>query len=188
MLGNTSSIDPWKQHYPIALLRAKHHFETNAIKEAVNELRKIVLEFIHPAIEYHKMQTLEKEIADDYSFNGKLYSSLFKIPSTSLSIQDWTNQCVQTLNNHFGIETTPAFEFKQKINGYKMADLKQQCVDLYFNKPASTRHNIPITTIHQIKGATLDAILYFFDESSIGESVPSTTLNNLHLSLLKSNE
>lgn len=171
MLGNTSAIDPWKQSHPSSILKVKHHFETNAIKDAVNELRKIILDLLNPAMEYADMQKLLKETSDDYSLNGKLYSFLFKIPGTDLSIQDWTTQCIAILNSHFGVDATTAFEFKMKINGYKMVDLKKQNVNLYFNKPASNQHNIPVTTIHQIKGATLDAILYFFDESGSGESV-----------------
>jgi len=52
-----------------------------------------------------------------------------------------------------------------------MAQLKKQPLNMYFNKSASKTYNIPVTTIHQIKGSTLDAILYFFDEKSTGQSV-----------------
>jgi len=171
MLGNTSSVEPWKFYYPYSLLKAKHHFETNEIKDAVKELRKLILDLLNPTLDYHAMQKLQMEMADDFAFNGKLYSFLFKIPTTNLSLQVWTNQSIQIINTHFGVDATAAFEFKMKINGYKMADLKNEAVNLYFNKPASNQHNIPVTTIHQIKGATLDAILYFFDERSSGESV-----------------
>ncbi len=171
MLGNTSSVDPWKTNVPSTLLKIKHHFETNAIKEAVTDLRKLMLELLHPSLDYHEMQAKQREMADDYVFNGKLYEYLFNIPATTLSIQNWTDQCIQTLNTHFGVDATSVFVFKMKINGYKMVALKKEAVNLYFNKSASNNHNIPVTTIHQIKGATLDAVLYFFDESSIGESV-----------------
>jgi hypothetical protein len=171
MLGNTSEIEPWKYYYPYTLLKVKHHFETNEIKDAVKELRKLILDLLNPALDYHAMQKLQIDMADDFAFNGKLYSFLFNVPATSLSLLDWTNQCIQAINTHFGADATVAFEFKMKLNGYTMVDLKKEAVNLFFNKPASNQHNIPVTTIHQIKGATLDAILYFFDERSSGESV-----------------
>jgi superfamily I DNA/RNA helicase len=171
MLGNTSDIEPWKYYCPYLLLKIKHHFETNEIKGGVNELRKLVLDLLNPDLDYHAMQKLQIEMADNFAFNGKLYSFLFKIPPTDLSLQVWTNQSIQIIDTHFGVDATPAFEFKMRINDYKMVDLKKKAVNLFFNKPASNQHNIPVTTIHQIKGATLDAILYFFDERRSGESV-----------------
>lgn len=171
MLGNTAAIDPWKTSYPSRLLRIRHHFESNEIKDAVNELRRFILQLLNPNADYSTLKDQVQEVEGDYIFNGKLFSFLYKIPSTSISFQDWTAEAVVKLKEAFNIDVTALFEFKQKINGYKMVDLKVQNVNLYFNKSASSKYNIPITTIHQVKGATLDAILYFFDQDSKGQSV-----------------
>lgn len=177
MLGNTAPVDPWKNHFPRAILKAKHHFEITSIKVAVNDIRKVVLELLNPVMDYSEMQQLVKDMSDDCEFNGRLYDFLFKIPETSLSFQDWTIGCLKVLKENFNVDATSAFEFKMKINGFKMSELKKEKVNLYFNKPASIQHNIPVTTIHQIKGATLDAILCFFDETSSGESVSFNDFN-----------
>lgn len=171
MLGNTATINPWKTYYPSRLLRIQHYFECNEIKIAVDELRRLILELLNPGAEYSTIKDLHQEKESDYAFNGKLYAFLYKIPSTSVSFQEWTTTALDELNKAFGISALVFFEFKQKMNGYKMSDLKTQNINLYFNKPASSQSNIPITTIHQVKGATLDAILYFFDEDSRGQSV-----------------
>jgi superfamily I DNA/RNA helicase len=171
MLGNTADIDLWKNSYPSRLLKIRHHFECNKIKDAVNELRRFILELLNPGAEYSTIKDQLQEIENDCAFNGKLFSFLYAIPSTSLSFQDWTTLAIAKLKEVFGIDAAASFEFKQKMNGYKMADLKMKNVNLYFNKSASAKYNIPITTIHQVKGATLDAILYFFNEDSIGQSV-----------------
>ena len=171
MLGNISEVEPWKHSAPYLLLQIKHHFEVNEIKIAVNELRKLVLKFQNPSLDYKKLHDLINEVSDDYIANGKLYKCLFEIPSTSLSFLEWSNESINLLNTSFKVDIKDAFEFKSKINGFVMKNLKNESISKYFNKPASNNNNIPITTIHQIKGATLDAILYFFDEDSKGQSV-----------------
>ncbi|MGV8134977.1 MAG: UvrD-helicase domain-containing protein [Mangrovibacterium sp.] len=171
MLGNSASVDPWKTPYPSRLLRIRHHFECNEIKDAVNELRRFVLELLYPNEDYGKIRELQMEKEEDYAFNGKLYAFLYSIPSTSISFQNWTSATLNELKNYFNIDASGFFEFRPRINGYKMTNLKMENVYLYFNKPASSQYNIPITTIHQVKGATLDSILYFFDEDSSGQSV-----------------
>lgn len=171
MLGNTADIAPWKTNYPSRLLRIRHHFECNEIKDAVNELRRFILELLNPNAGYDTIKDQLQERESDYAFNGKLFAFLYVIPSTSISFQDWTTLAITKLNEVFGIDAAASFEFKQKINGYRMAELKAQNVNLYFNKSASAKYNIPITTIHQVKGATLDAILYFFNENGIGQNV-----------------
>jgi len=171
MLGNTSDVAPWKQYYPYTFLSVKHAFDTNHIKDAVNELRKTITELQNPDMDYHQLQELVNSRKEDYVLNGKLYDFLFKIPNSDYTLETWTNECLKLLKSNFAVDVAEKFEFKKKIDGYKMADLKQQKISVYFNKPASTKHNIPITTIHKVKGATLDAILFFLDETSNKESV-----------------
>lgn len=171
MLGNTADINPWRTMYPSRLLRIKHQFECNKVKDAVNELRRFILELANPESDYTTIKELCQENQKDYAFNGKLYAFLYTIPLTDRSFQDWTSATLALLKSTFGIDAATFFDFKKKINRHKMAVLKGQNANLYFNKPASTQYNIPITTIHQVKGATLDAILYFFNEDSRGQSV-----------------
>lgn len=122
-------------------------------------------------MKYGDMQKLIRVVKEDVLVNAKLYAYLSKIPPTNQSLISWSNKCIQSLYDHFNIDVTKFFTFKKSIKGFKMADLKNELVDMFFNKPASSNVNIPVTTIHQIKGATLDSILYFLDENSTGESV-----------------
>lgn len=171
MQGAHDEIDPWKTLYPSRLLEIRHNFECNKIKEAVDELRGCIIELIHPDLDYAEIKDLQKEKEKDYAFNGKLYDFLYSIPSTFISFLDWTADTINKLNEGFEIDASNFFVFKQKIKGYKMADLKKENVNQYFNKLSSVKYNIPITTIHKVKGVTLDAILYFFNADSNGQSV-----------------
>ncbi|MNI13817.1 ATP-dependent helicase [Sphingobacterium paramultivorum] len=171
IIGEGSEIAPWKGDFPYSILLIKHLYDVNSIKEAINELRKLFLKILHPEMKYGEMQQLIRMVKEDVLINAKLYEYLSKIPPTNQSLITWSNKCIQSLYDHFDIDVTELFIFKKLIKGYKMADLKNELVDTFFNKPASSSKNIPVTTIHKIKGATLDAILYFLDETGTGESV-----------------
>jgi superfamily I DNA/RNA helicase len=171
MLGNAGVVDPWKTPFPSLLVRIRHAFETNSTKTAVDDLRKMVTELSNKEMEYGQIKDLLNELHNDYSFNGKLYSFLYSIPPTTLSFLSWSDSAVAALRRTFDIGASDLFQFKTKITGHRMTELKAKPVNLYFNKSASHRYNFPITTIHQVKGATLDALLYFFDETSGGQSV-----------------
>lgn len=171
LIGEGSVIAPWKESVPYRILNIKYLFEVNSIKEAVNELRKIFFNIVNPHLKYSEMQLVLKESKQDFLINAKLYEYLHKIPPTNQSLQSWSRACIKSFQDHFGLDLSESFIFKKMIKGYKMADLKNELVSTYFNKPATSNQNIPVTTIHQIKGATLDALLYFLDESSSGESV-----------------
>lgn len=171
MIGEGSEIAPWKEAFPYKILMIKHLFEVNSVKDAVNELRKLFLTILNPGMRYAEMQALIRVAKEDVGVNAKLYQYLYKIPPTNQSLQNWTTACIQSMDEHFGINVADFFVFKKLIKGFKMADLKNEAVDSYFNKPATNNQNIPVSTIHQIKGATLDALLYFLDENGTGESV-----------------
>lgn len=93
------------------------------------------------------------------------------------SIDGWTTHCLSTLESNFGVDATEAFAFKQRMDGFKIKDLKKDSVDKYFSKVTSKRSNIPITTVHQVKGSTLDAILCFFDSTGSKESITFKDFN-----------
>jgi DNA helicase-2/ATP-dependent DNA helicase PcrA len=171
MLGNTTSINPWKESLPLIILKIIHLFDSNAGKESMNELRNIVVKLLYPAATYKELREFQEELKFDYSFNGRLYEMLLSLPRTSESIENWSIKVINVFTSHLNVDVTTDFVFKQRMTGFKMADLKKEQINCYFNKSASNNHNIPISTIHKVKGSTLDAILYFFDENSTGESV-----------------
>lgn len=170
MLGNNSTIEPWKSLLPIQLLHIKNLFDTQHTKEAVDLLRKIVLGLLNPDIEYHEFKDLEFNHKKDYLFNARLFSLISRIPSSSLSLQQWSTE-TSVLLQELEIDPVPFFEFKSRLNGFNMSELKTKPISDYFNKPATSNINIPISTIHKIKGATFDSLLFFISENSMGQNV-----------------
>jgi hypothetical protein len=92
------------------------------------------------------------------------------MPGLDLSLEAWS-QRAETLLGAFATNLAESFLFKQRINGYVMRELRQRPVKDFFHRSSSHNANIPISTVHHVKGATLDALLYFFDKSSRGTSV-----------------
>lgn len=171
MVGKTASVEPWKSELPYQMLSIMNAFRMNATKDAVNSFRKIAVELANPSLTYREQRDLIDELKSDYVFNGKLFSFLLAMPTPDLSIDQWSTAVTDLFMARLNIDVRPSFLFKMRLAGFKMVDLKKEMVARYFDKAASKDHNIPITTIHQVKGATLDAILYFFDKNSTGESV-----------------
>jgi DNA helicase II / ATP-dependent DNA helicase PcrA len=171
LLGKEITANPWKEPFPSLLLESKFHFELHEIKEAINSLRKHLCKLIHAKESYSKLRELENEYAQNIEFNAKLYTTLHEIPPSTLSFEEWSGKSISIISSQFGFDPTPSFTFKTKMNGFKMVDLKKDLVCNHFFKPSSKTRNIPITTVHQIKGATLDALLFFFDENSSAQSI-----------------
>jgi len=168
MLGTSASIEPWKHQTPLQLLVIKSLFDSQHIKEAIDELRKLIAQLSTP--DYHAQRENLTTYKKDNALNAQLYKFLFDLPSLDMSLEIWS-QRAEALLQAFVPNLGEAFVFKQRVNGYVMRELKQRPVKDFFHRASSRNANIPITTVHQVKGATLDALLYFFDESSRGTSV-----------------
>jgi len=168
MLGTSASVEPWKHHTPVQLLTIKSLFDSQHIKEAIDELRKLIAQL--SSSDYHVQRENLTTYKEDYSYNARLYKFLLDLPGLDLSLEAWS-QRAEALLGTFIVNLGEAFLFKQRINGYVMRELRQRPVKDFFHRSSSHNANIPISTVHQVKGATLDALLYFFDESSRGTSV-----------------
>jgi superfamily I DNA/RNA helicase len=171
MLGNLVPIEPWHSEVPYILIRSINSLNIQDIKHPINELRKLSVKLMHPDLNYREKREMEDQYSIDNNHNAMLYDLLRSIPSMSLSFDDWTLECQNLLKKCFKLTEQPIFNFKQKINGYKMKELRKESIENHFNKNYTALCKIPITTIHQVKGKTLDALLYFFNENSTGQNV-----------------
>jgi DNA helicase II / ATP-dependent DNA helicase PcrA len=171
MLGNIVPIEPWHSDVPYILIKSINSLNTQDIKHPINELRKLSVRFMFPTLNYKEKKELEDRISLDNNHNAMLYDLLRSIPPMSLSFDNWTLKCQTLLKQYFKLNEEPNFDFKKKINGYKMRELRAESIEKHFNKNYTSLCKIPITTIHQVKGKTLDALLYFFNENSIGQNV-----------------
>jgi len=171
MLGNMVPIEPWHSEVPYVLIHALNSLSIQDIKHPIKELRKLSVFFMHPELDHKQKKEIEDIYSTDNKHNGMLYDLLRSIPPLSFTFENWTVECQNLLKKYFRLNIEPNFDYKKKLIGYKMKELLKESMDKHFNRNYTNLCKIPITTIHQAKGKTLDALLYFFNENSIGQNV-----------------
>lgn len=177
MLGNSVPIEPWKSEIPYTLLHALNLNELKNIRESINVLRKLSINLLNPTMNFKERKELDDQYSEDCNYNANLYKFLRLIPPISLTFQNWTLKSQILLKDFFNLSYTPNFDFKKKMDGFKMKVLLNQSIEMYYSKNVTQNGSIPITTIHKVKGKTLDSLLIFFNENSKGQNISFNDFN-----------
>jgi len=170
MLGKKADQMPWKSSLPYMIIEARHKYEGNEIKEAIKMIRSIAVSLIGRDNDYADNKKLELELKIDYHYNAKLLSLLHDLPSFNLTIADWTSQSQVYLKDRLGLEFDLDFEIKNRNSIYFNKSMLTEPLDQHFKRSYSAR-KIPITTVHQVKGKSLDSILVFFNEAKHKDNI-----------------
>lgn len=164
LLGNKAEQRPWGIDLPKNIIYAKNLYLSGDIKNAIKEIRTICTHLLHYNItDYHKLKEIEKENSTDPAFNSLMITILDEMPDFSKTIRDWTFETQLFIKNKLNLTYEIDFKLRNRKSKYLEISTMAESVDEHFKKSYST-FNIPITTIHQVKGQTLDSILVFFNE------------------------
>lgn len=163
LLGKKLEQRPWNSEIPKEIIIAKNLFLGGDIKNAINEIRRICLQLIYTDLDYHTLKETEKEKKEDHQFNSLLISILNDLPNFEQTILDWSNNTQIFLKMKLGLDYELDFKLKKRKSTYFDKETLKDSVNVHFKKSYSD-FNIPITTIHQVKGRSLDSILVFFNE------------------------
>lgn len=163
------SVSIWKSNMAYKVINAHIAYRDNKIRDAINEIRWVVAELKSGGADFIKVKNYLKENEKDIEFNILLLEILSNLPALSLSFSEWHNQITSLLKNKLGLESKPDFQFKQRIAGYKIAELKQAIVADYFGR--NREKTILAQTIHSVKGASVDAVLLFLDHNKTSEGL-----------------
>ena len=171
MLGKKTDQFPWKSLLPYQIIEACYKYEGNEIKEAIKIMRTICVNLIARGKEYEDVKILEKELKNDNQFNATLLSMLHDLPDFKLTISDWTNQAQSFMKEKLELDEKVDFEIKNRsYRGKFDKAILSDSIDQHFKRSYS-KSNIPITTIHEVKGKSLDSILVFFNEKIHKENI-----------------
>lgn len=170
MLGKEADQKPWKSPLPDKIINAKNCFEGKEVRDAVKLMREIAVLLKLPKADYHERKDKEIELRNDNQFNARLFTTLKKMPSFDATIANWTNQTEDYLKTNFQLDVDVCFELKKKNSKYFDKAILDDPMHKHFKK-FYTESNIPITTIHQVKGMTLDSILIFYNEQIHKENI-----------------
>lgn len=170
LLGKEPNFSPWNTSLPYLLIESSLHLQSNEIKEAVKKVRRIVIGLFSPDISFADLKEKEQELKNDKGTNASIFNLIRGLPSFNLSLRDWTTQTQQYLKTDLELETEPDFKIRKKNTaGFDKTTLDNP-VNRYFKK-AITDNNIPVTTIHQVKGMTFDSVFLILSAASRGQNI-----------------
>ena len=148
------------------------------IKNAIKEIRTICIQLIHYDInDYHRLKEIEKEKSIDPSFNSLMITILAELPDFTLSVCVWTIKTQLFLKEKLNLNNYVDFKLRNRKSTYLEKSTLNESVEIHFKKSYSA-FNIPITTIHQVKGQTLDSILVFFNEKKHKDNITFENIPN----------
>lgn len=178
LLGKKLEQRPWSSALPKNIIFAKNLYINGDIKNAIKEIRKICVPLIYNDItDYHKLKEIENDKCGDYTFNSLMICVLDKIPSLDKTIQDWTFETQSFLKNELELSYNIEFKIRSRNSTYFNKETLMDSVNTHFQKSFS-EHNIPITTIHQVKGQSLDSILIFFNNKKHKDNITFDNISN----------
>ncbi|SDW55949.1 ATP-dependent helicase [Flavobacterium degerlachei] len=179
LLGNTTEEKPWGIELPKEIIIAKNRFSGNDIKNSINEMRTISIKLLNPESDYHQLKEIERNSKEDHLFNSLLFQILNELPSFELTVADWTSQTQIFMKEKLGLNYDVDFNLRNRKSKFFNKEITlNESINIHFKK-SYTESNIPITTIHQVKGKTLDSVLIFFNERSHVNNILFEDISNL---------
>lgn len=178
LLGNKAEQRPWGTELPKNIIYATNLYLSGDIKNSIKEIRKICIQLIHSEItDYHKLKEIERENSTDPNFNSLMITILNEMPTFTMTIRDWTNETQIYIKEKLNLSYDVDFKLRNRKSQYLEKATLGENVEEHFKKSYST-FNIPITTIHQVKGQTLDSILVFFNEKKHKDNITFENIDN----------
>jgi len=170
LLGKHSKFEPWGSNLPYIIIEAKILLESNEIKEAVRKVKRLLIGLINPGFSFQDLKIKEDEATGDHQLHATIFQLIRELPKFDLSIKQWTIQTQTYLKDIMELTTIPDFDMRKRTS--KTFDIKtlEHPVSRYFKK-ATTDNNLPVTTIHQVKGMTFDSVLLILSETSTGQNI-----------------
>jgi len=170
LLGKETKYSPWNTSLPYLLIESKIHLQSNQIKEAVKKVRRIVIGLFSPNISFADLKEKEQELKNDKGTNAAIFNLIRGLPSFDLPLKDWTTQTQQYLKIVLELDYEPDFKIRKKNTAVFDKATLENPVYKYFKK-AITGNNIPVTTIHQVKGMTFDSVFLILSANSTGQNI-----------------
>lgn len=178
LLGKTTEERPWGIELPKEIITAKNRFLGKDIKNSINEMRTISIKLLNLESDYHQLKEIERDSKEDHFFNSLLFQILNELPSFELSVSDWTNQTQVFMKEKLSLDYDVDFNLRNRKSKYfNKEKTLNESVNIHFRKSYS-ESNIPITTIHQVKGKTLDSVLIFFNQNRHANNIVFEDISN----------
>jgi DNA helicase-2/ATP-dependent DNA helicase PcrA len=165
--------DYWKNSLGLKIITSVIHMKDNNIKLALDTFRSAVNDILNPKLDYKTKREKLKELKSDYNLNAEFSKLLIEFSDFNTSLTEWTKKTSERLTVLLKLTTPLDFQLKE---GTFRPKHKQLMVDLFSNK--KMKWSFPISTIHKVKGMTLDTILLFLHKDGHSISLKDITPSN----------
>lgn len=169
MLGRNAVQEPWKNSLPYELITARIEYEDSNLKDSIRAMRSIVIDLENPDANHSFKAQLREELKQDYANNARLIKLIKNLPCLSNTVEEWSMLCKEYLDGKLLVDTEPLFKIKRASTKFDKKT-RYEPVNSHF-KRVDIKQTHSLTTVHQVKGKTLDAILVFFDEKNHKENI-----------------
>ncbi|WP_218599166.1 ATP-dependent helicase [Polaribacter sp. NJDZ03] len=178
LLGKTAEEKPWGIELPKEIITAKNRFLGNDIKNSINEIRTISIKLLNPSSDYHQLKEIERDLKENHLFNSLLFQILIELPRFDLTVADWTSQTQSFMKEKLNLDYDVDLNLRnRKSKFFNKEKTLNESINIHFKKSYS-ESNIPITTIHQVKGKTLDSVLIFFNDRKHASNILFEDISN----------
>lgn len=170
--GNSDNENYWKNLLAEKIIQSIFYIKKGNIKHGIDSFRLGIINHINPQLSYKEKKVKIQELKSNYELNSKLNLLLSEFLDFSITLSDWTTKTSNRITEVFNLKMPLDLELKQ---GIYSPFHKKLMSEIFVDK--STKWNFPITTIHKVKGMTLDTILLFLHKNghsiSISDIFPS---------------
>jgi superfamily I DNA/RNA helicase len=112
---------------------------------------------------------LRAKLKTDFLFNARIIKFVEGLPEMSHTVEDWSNLCPIYIKKTLKLDFDIDFGLKKTSKFFAKATRTEPVSD-HFNRVDIERTS-SLTTVHKVKGKTLDAILIFFDERNHASNI-----------------
>lgn len=152
----------WKNDLSSKIIDSIMYLGNGNIKYAIDTFRWGILNLVYSneKLNYKEKREKLKELKNDYHLNAELNQLLVEFSDFELTLAEWTLKTAARLTIFFSLVKPLDFELKRGAFSPKHKKLMK---DLFSDK--KNKWDFPISTIHKVKGMTLDTILLFLHKT-----------------------
>lgn len=169
MLGRDAQQRPWHSTIAYDLIAAKIEYDDKNLKDAIKIARNIIIRLENQGLSFAEFGHLRAGLKTDFLFNARIIKFVEGLPELSRTVEEWTNLCQAYIKKALNLDFDIDFGLK-KTSKYFFKTTRTEAVSAHFNRVDIDKTS-SLTTVHQVKGKTLDAILIFFDEKNHASNI-----------------
>lgn len=164
--GVKATDNYWKNNAAFKIVQSILAYKNKDIKKAIDTFRWVFIDLKYPTLEYREKKEKYTNIKADYNQNVIIMDLIAELEDFSKTLILWTTESSAIIKSKLGLGYEIDFELKQ---GTFRKFHQQTMASLFITDKLAWE--FPITTIHKVKGMTLDTTLLILNKNSSGKNI-----------------